>query len=472
MQTYRIARSLVAGVVLLAAAAHAAEPSASRPRYSDLRFEEDWSAIARGDAATADFFDPIKYVPLTDSGSAWLSFGAQLRERIELWDDFRFGDPPGADPDDVFLLSRLLVHGDLHVTPWLRVFAQGKSALVTDRDLVGGARPSDADELELQNGFLELKSPEWEGLGLTLRGGRQELSFGAQRLVSPLDWANARRTFDAVTGTLSWRTWTATGFAAHPVFVKRYAFNKWGPEDDFYGVHANGAVVGDTKADLYWLAVERDARALNGTSGDEQRHTLGGRVSTILPGTGFDAELEGAYQLGEIGSQDVSAYMIAAQLGWWLETTAMSPRFVIGLDWASGDDSPGGDVETFDQLYPLGHQYYGFIDAIGRQNAVDASLGVVLRPLAATTVSLTGHHFWRASDDDALYDAAAAVTYPGSAGGSNWIGAELDLLVRYQLDVHTALIGGYSHFFDGTFVEQAGTGRDIDFGYLIFQYTL
>ena len=44
--------------------------------------------------------------------------------------------------------------------------------------------------------------------------------------------------------------------------------------------------------------------------------------------------------------------------------------------------------------------------------------------------------------------------------------------MRYQLDVHTALIGGYSHFFDGTFPEQAGRGRDIDFGYLIFQYTL
>ena len=39
-------------------------------------------------------------------------------------------------------------------------------------------------------------------------------------------------------------------------------------------------------------------------------------------------------------------------------------------------------------------------------------------------------------------------------------------------DVHTALIGGYSHFFAGRFPEQAGTGRDIDFGYLIFQYTL
>ena len=165
MRTYRIALGLCAGAALLAAAARAGDAPASRPRYADLRYEEDWSALARGEAASGDLFDPIKYVPLTESGSAWLSFGAQLRERLELWDDFRFGDPPGSDPDDVFLLSRLLVHADLHLAPWLRVFAQGKSALVTDRDLVGGARPSDADELDLQNGFLELESPEWSGLG-------------------------------------------------------------------------------------------------------------------------------------------------------------------------------------------------------------------------------------------------------------------------------------------------------------------
>jgi Alginate export len=50
---------------------------------------------------------------------------------------------------------------------------------------------------------------------------------------------------------------------------------------------------------------------------------------------------------------------------------------------------------------------------------------------------------------------------------SSWLGVELDLLVRYQLDVHTSLAGGYSHFFAGRSVAEAGR-RDIDFGYLIF----
>jgi hypothetical protein len=66
---------------------------------------------------------------------------------------------------------------------------------------------------------------------------------------------------------------------------------------------------------------------------------------------------------------------------------------------------------------------------------------------------------------------AVPASPPGSAGGSKGLGADLDPLLRHQLDVHTAILAGYSHFFAGRFIEQSGRGRDIDFGYLIFQYT-
>ena len=227
----------------------------------------------------------------------------------------------------------------------------------------------------------------------------------------------------------------------------------------------------EVRTDLYWLGFHTDAATWNGTTGDEKRQTLGGRVYGVLPGTPLDFDVEGAYQLGEVGPGDINAFMVASQIGWWFETLPISPRFFLGFDWASGDESPGGNVETFNQLFPLSHQYYGWIDAIARQNAVDGSLGVVVRPLPALTATLWGHHFWRAEDDDALYNASGAVSRPGSGGTSSWLGAEIDLLLKYQLDVHLALLGGYSHYFAGTFIKQSGRGRDTDFGYLIFQYT-
>jgi hypothetical protein len=474
MRSYRIALGLAMGALLLAPAARAEEGAPTRPRYQDLRQDENWSVLRGASGAAArDFFDPVKYIPLTGSGSAWLSFGAQLRERIEFWNNFGFGAPVGQGHDDVFLLSRVLFHADLHATEWLRIFAQGKSAFVTDRDLPGGARKLDVDQVDLQNGFLELELPQLAGVGVMLRGGRQELLFGAQRLVSPLDWANTRRTFDGGTATFSFgEHWQATGFFTRPVRVNRYDLDDWGNDDDFYGIYATGQLFeGDLKTDLYWLGLERDDVTVNGTSGDMHRHTLGARMFGVVPGTPLDLEVEGAYQLGDVGSADIRAYMVAAQLGWWLDQLRMSPRFFAGFDWASGDDQPGGDVETFDQLYPLSHQYYGFIDALARQNAVDASYGVNFRPLPATTASLTAHHFWLADDDDALYNAGGAVDRPPSGGSSNWLGIELDLLVRHQLDIHTAIVAGYSHFFAAGFLDATGRGRDIDFGYLIFQYT-
>ena len=403
--------------LLLACAARADDAAPARPRYLDLRYDENWSVLAGHEAAAGgDLFDPLKYIRLSESGSAWLSFGAQLRERIEIWDDFGFGSPTGVNHDDTYLLSRFLFHADLHVTPWLRVFAQGKSSLVTPgRDLPGGNRRTDVDQIDLENGFADVTLPEVAGARLTLRGGRQEMAFGVQRLVSPLDWANTRRTFDGASAIASMGSWQATGFWARPVRVNRYALDDWGMQDSFYGLYASGLVAQTAiRTDLYWLGLAHDDASWNGTTGDEKRQTLGARLSGMLPGTAIDFDLEGAYQLGKVGAGDVSAFMFASQVGWWLETLPLSPRFFVGLDWASGDESPGGDVETFNQLFPLSHQYYGFIDAIARQNAVDASLGVVLRPLPAVTATLTGHDFWRAEDADALYSASGAVSRPGS----------------------------------------------------------
>jgi hypothetical protein len=471
---YGIALCCSVVACLISAAAQADDAAPARPRYLDLRFDENWSVLkGREDAPGGDFFDPIKFIPLNESGSLWLSFGAQLRERIEIWNEFGFGGPPGQGHDDTYLLQRALFHADLHLTPWLRVFAQGKSAFVTPgRDLPGGNRKLDVDQIDLQNGFADVMFPAVGGVQLTLRGGRQEMAFGTQRLVSPLDWSNTRRTFDGASAIVSALGWQATGFWTRPVVVNRYSLNDWGPKDEFYGIYASGPAGGkDIRTDLYWLGFHTDNATWNGTTGDEKRQTLGGRIHGVLPGTPLDFDVEGAYQLGEVGPGDINAWMVASQLGWWFESLPISPRFFVGLDWASGDESPGGDVETFNQLFPLSHQYYGWIDAIARQNAVDASLGVVVRPLPALTATLWGHHFWRAEDDDALYNASGAVSRPGSGGSSSWLGAEIDLLLKYQFDVHLAGLGGYSHYFAGTCIEQSGRGRDIDFGYLIFQYT-
>src|SRR5438445_3195854 len=48
------------------------------------RFDEDWSVLRGVDLSTTDdFWDRVKFIPLTTDGSVWLSIGGQVRERGE-----------------------------------------------------------------------------------------------------------------------------------------------------------------------------------------------------------------------------------------------------------------------------------------------------------------------------------------------------------------------------------------------------
>jgi hypothetical protein len=461
--------------LLLGGASATAQPAGapavpSRPAYHDLRFEEDWSALEDPAALPSrDAFDPVKFVPLTSDRAVWLSLGGQLRERLEAWSGFDFGAP--RDDDEVFVLSRLLLHADLHLGPHVRVFAEAKSALSTDSLVFGGVRRLDADTVALQNGFLELRG-EPGGVGATLRVGRQELRLGRQRLVSPLDWANARRTFDGATLALARGDLRVTAFATRPVRVQRYERNDHAPGSAFYGVHGQGELPqAPVRLELYAYGLSRDGLVVEGTAGDEDRYTLGARASGEVPGTRLDFDLEAAWQGGELGDERIAAGMVAAQAGWWWSEAPASPRVFAGLDFASGDERAGGGVELFDPLFPLGHAYLGWIDAVGRQNVLAPSLGVTLRPLARTTAELVGYWFWRADRDSGLYDAGGRLLRAGAGARSRNVGAEVDLLVKHQLDPHALVAVGYSHFFPGGFVEGSGPSEPIDFGYVILQYT-
>ena len=186
--------------------------------------------------------------------------------------------------------------------------------------------------------------------------------------------------------------------------------------------------------------------------------------------TGWDYDAEFAYQFGEVGSADVSAYMFGGELGYTFAAD-WSPRMLAGFDVGSGDNSPGGDVQTFNQLYPLGHAFLGFIDVIGRQNIISPSFGVTAKPNPDTTLGVRGYYFWRESEDDAVYNAGGGVVRPGSAGSDRAIGSELDLTLLYKFGQHTTGLLGYSHFFAGSFIRESGSSDDIDFVYLQMQYT-
>ncbi len=466
-------KGLFAAAALLIALVGSAD-AADRPAFQPLSFAENWSVLKSTPPATADFFDPIKYIPLTGTDWAWLSLGGQLRERVEAWNGFAFGAPPTADDDAVFLVSRLLTHADLHLGSHLRAFVEARSSLATDRDLAGGRRTLEVDELDLENAFADVAF-DAGGAKVTLRGGREEMLLGKERLVSPLDWSNTKRTFEGAAAIVTLGGWNARAFWSRPVLVKKYEFNVNDDTTQFYGIYVTHAPAapGALAFDFYWLGLERDSATFNGTSGKENRHTLGARVAGPIPLGTSDYEAEGAYQVGDVGSADINAFMLTAQAGTTLSGVMAKPRFEFGVDYASGDGKAGSrNVGTFNQLFPLGHAYFGYIDIVGRQNIVDVRESASCAFFAASTLKLDVHYFLRADNSDALYNAGGGVVRAGNLGTSDEIGTELDLTLKRAFGPHIAALLGYSHLFAGKFIEQSGSSADTDLGYFSIQYTL
>ena len=442
----------------------------TRPAYQVLRQNEIWVAQPMQQSQTrGDLFDPIKHVALSADGSVWASFGGQVRARFEQWNNFGFGGT--GNRDDSFLLTRLLIHSDIHLGERVRIFVEGKSALSTDRNLPGGQRAIDADRLDLQNGFAEVSLPLSPTDKWTLRAGRQELLFGKQRLVSPLDWANSRRTFDGVTTVVKLARWAMTGFWARPVQVRATDFNQSVSSTDFFGIYTTrSGVVAGGNLDLYVLGLRRDSVEFNGTAGPSTLYTLGGRIHGAVPTTSFDYDIETAYQAGEVGNGNIAAYMLATQVG-YRPGGRFAPRVYGGFDYASGDGQSGGSVGTFNQLFPLGHAYLGYIDAVGRQNGLALSTGISAVPIGAASVAVEGHFFQQANSADALYHAGGGVLRAGTTASSSKLGSEVDVTTKYRFDRHALAVFGYSHFFTGSFMRESGASENIDFAYLSFQYT-
>ena len=454
----------------------AAVPQA--PAYTPVRWNEDYLYL-RDPARRTDPFDSLKYIPINDEGDWYVSFGGQARYRYEWFENATFG--AGPQDNDGYHLLRVLAHADAHFGKNLRVFVQGISAVATDR--TGGERGQiDENDIDIHQAFGDLIIPFDGGGSLLLRGGRQNLLYGAQRLISPLDWTNTRRTFDGGKVSLAApKNNTLDFFYVHPVLIDEGPLDSFNDNIDFAGLYdtlmlpdvLKGA---GTRVEMYALYLDNFTATFAEGLDDEKRYTLGGRFYTNPKPWDFD--VEAAYQFGDFGDGDISAWMFATEGGYTFADLPLTPRPYIGFDIASGDDDPtDGDLETFNQLFPLGHAYFGYIDVIGRQNIIDVHPGVEITLLAdkpnIKKLSLRGdyHLFWRQSEDDAVYNVAGGILRADGGSDARYIGSELDLILNWQIDRHFNAYFGYSHFFAGDFIDETGADDDIDFFYAAAQFT-
>lgn len=459
-------KSLFSLFILITSCSIASEYS--RPSSKFLRYQEDWSVLKDVDKDSLLAGDKIKYIELSSDGDIWVSLGGHLRARYENHDNFAFGAPLVNDDD--FILYRGKFHADFHFGEKFRIFSEFKHADSTNRILPGGNRVVDVDRTEIQQLFVDYSVPlSTEDSNLTFRFGRQEYGFGRNRLVSSLPWANALRQWDGFNVNYQSSHLNITGFYSRFVPVLQYDQNRVDSDHLFQGIYATQNISSSMGFDYYWLGIERDNRAFNGTQGDEKRQTFGVRHWRKLSDS-LSYEGEAAFQNGSLGDNDISAYMLASELIYKPLNMLKNPKFTIGFDYASGDKNAGGDVNTFNQMYPLGHAYFGFIDIVGRQNIVDYSGSFSFNPFKKTVFRLGLHYFNRAEKADGLYSAGAGVVREGDINASKELGTEVDLTFSYKIKKQVTTAVGFSRFNAGEFLTDTGSDETIHFGYLQILY--
>ena len=104
----------------------------------------------------------------------------------------------------------------------------------------------------------------------------------------------------------------------------------------------------------------------------------------VLSRAGIPAFIVGGHGIGKTSAIYQLYREAAMEAGYRIENFLPGSRVFVGFDWASGDKRTGGNVQTFNHLFPLGHKYLGFQDTIGRRNIYDVSVGFSIEPVEKT----------------------------------------------------------------------------------------
>lgn len=403
-----------------------------------------------------DWPDRFKNIPLDPNGDVRLSLSALGYLEAEFFRDQNFGQIPG---NDWFQNQRLNLYGDLSFGDRFRIFGALKHG--GRNGARGFVPPVERDALDLHQAFLELRFGDALGLEVNdafLRAGRQELHYGAGRMISIRQGPNLRQDFDGVMLRLRSEGIVADAFAVFDVSDRPGAFdNRTDASNGVWGLYATLPVAARHNLDLYYMGDRRTLSPFVQGSFAETRHSLGARWwLPRSPGGGWSGDIEATYQFGTGtqtggGQADIAAWSVSGQASYGWPQALWSPVATMTLGLSSGDGSSrDGRLGTFRAPNPPG-RYFGETTPFGPGNLAGGGVSLALSPIERLTIEPGVDLFWRVDTSDGIYTPGSTIVSP--AGGTNhFVGWEAGLTTRYQINPNLALRAEAGYFFPGAYL--------------------
>lgn len=397
--------------------------------------------------------------PRSGTGSAARS----PRQRLEIGGSWRLrpearhdvGFDPGAD--EAYVLNRLRVRLTARLTDALLVVGEMQDSRSPG---LAASRPSLRDPADLHQGYLDIGRAD--GV-VRVRVGRQEMVYGAERILSRNNWRNTGRSFDAVRLFLQRRRVGLDLFGAAEVRREPAGFNPFRERGDLYGAYGWIEPRAGVRVESYLLRRSLDVgQDRGGSAGPERRRTIGVRVVRAVP-TGLNLVTEAAWQGGRLGPARIGAWL-GSVVATWTVDAPMRPSIAVEFTEASGDADATDDFSaTFHPMYPTGHQHSGFADLFSARNLREARIGFAVEPTARTSLRVDVRDFGLSTPGDGLY-APSTVQLVSSYAGSRAtrVGVEVDLTLRVRFHERLLVGSGYGYLAPGAVIHErtpGGVGR-------------
>lgn len=387
-----------------------------------------------------------------------VSFGIDTRFHYEQFENEAFGALPGSD-DSLFFLA----------TPWaslsyndhVRVYGALKHASIEGRE---GPQPGAInDELDLHQGFVEFALGDTLAQSrndLLLRAGRQELHYGAGRLIAIRGGRFIRDDYDGALVRYRNGSWVTDVFGVFGVEDGNGVFDN-GTDDsmNLSGVYSSGRFR-NTNVDLYGVRWERDSIATLAGPSEIVRTYLGARMS----GTAFQNwtyEVETTVQFGSVDAsdEDIRGFQFGGRIARPLQDLPGSPTPTIEFLYSTGDDDPtDGRIDTFLAPAASGLVYEDVTQPLGPGNLTWIKGSVPFKVGDRLSVSPYVHGYWRNHDEDALYTLFNTEFLSANSGNGDFVGLDIGATARFSVTEHLAVIA-YGSLFDAGNVF-AGSGRN------------
>ena len=328
----------------------------------------------------------------------------------------------------------------------------------------------------LHLGFIELR----RGSDLWLRLGRQEINYGAQRMLGALNWSTAGRSFDALrlhahTGSIDidalaamvrmprtvsytdaegeavaaesegdWLAAVSLAFAAHQAFnlEVQLLYRHDGPTDPAAGADPAAAV-----------GRERDI-----ASPGIRLH------GAPVPGLRYDVEFH--FQGGRSAGERHLALAVTAETSYALQVRG-HPGLALGAAYATGG-LPGDDLNEFDNFFPTNHLYYGAADLIGLRNVIEFHAKLFAAPEEVRLRPSISFHLLALDDPSRPWKNAGGRLLGVSADNDERVlGYEIDVNLAWRATSWLSIAGGYAVFIPAAGVENLGHNEATHWAYLM-----